>query len=202
LKTASPGDAFCQQDRVFARLGVQVSSPDRLIIPFDAGSIAFLFKVEEQIPGSFFSKFSVDAEVRGVGRIGESVVAVLLAGVLSGPVQRAVPPQTGYYCTMSAVLTGDRNQLIRQAADDLRMPDHPSSEAQEEVWRSRQLCLAADGVGIGRLDGSYGPDTQRAENDYSRKNEGIPVNWESPVFREYVVEKAMKHPPTTLRRSQ
>lgn len=201
LKSASPGDALSEQDRVFERLGVQVSSPEQLIIPFDAGSIEFHFAVDEQILGSFCSKFSVSAAVRGVGRLGESVVAALLAGVLSGPVQRAMPPQTGYYCTISAVLTGDKNRLIREAADDLRMPEDSSTEQQEAVWRSRQLGMAADGVSIGRLDGLYGANTRRAENDYARKNGGIHVNWDSQVFREYVIEKAMKHPPATVRRS-
>lgn len=194
-------DPIAAQSAWFKQLGIRGDGFFRLSVQFEmggmgeTGEIEFFIERVETAAGSFFGRYRIGIALKHAGKYARDVSVALLAGIIlsagSDSGARQPPVDTPYVCTINAELAGDRQALVRSAADDLALSAEAPADTHEAVIRARQSCLRAAGFDPGPIDGVYGPRTQAAARHFAFYHGGLIVNWNSAVFRQFVVEQAM-----------
>jgi len=186
------GRLLASQDEYFLKLGIKISSAQYWWIPFEGGAIEFVTEHIEDAIGSHESRKRLFVRFHGGSKWFTGVLATVLSGaILIGASGRFDPSR--YYCTVGTYVQGDPHQLVAEAAEDLKMPPKATKEQQRQVWQARQGCLTSAGADAGPRDGKNGKRTRAGEKEFARQHGNVIVNWESPVFRRFVVQEAMKH---------
>lgn len=151
--------------------------------------------------GSFWQNYVLSFDNLSIKGIRDNVIAGLLITTITATcvfayAQTQDEPGTygDYYsCTVSAVVQGVRKDIEDDTIADLLMPEFASEHDVTRVTKNRQTCLAAAGFPPGPIDGIWGKKSAAAASDFSKFNQNIKVDWESPVFLRFLVQKSMKY---------
>lgn len=159
--------------------------------PFGEGAIEFQVDELPGLAGSFWKHFKLKIKhVTGMAIVG-AIVGAICTPIAETSIHEILSSQNNYVCTVNATIEGNRDDLISQAQGDLAMSAKYTLVERATVIRARQICLAAAKADPGRIDGVYGKDTRDAEKQFSAHYH-IVMNWDSEVFRRFVVTQSMQ----------
>jgi len=132
--------------------------------------------------------------IRDFREIGRAVAAALIAGSLlasptAPPTQVNVGDASYFVCSVGKTFAGDKEQIIRDAIEDLVDVPGEDDVVRSRKWKGRQACLYYAGADPGPFDGVYGTDTRKAERQVKDLH-GLEVNWGNRIFIRFLLERA------------
>lgn len=186
------------QDDLLKEIGFlrQTDGSYKTILPTLNIEILISFKRQRLQQGSLYRKTKTKVVVTSPdGKdIMKMVVAALIGSALTssanipdrdfayGPKSRPI-----YICTINNPVMGDSEYLISEAAAMLSTNTFTSKSHEREVWKARQMCLAAAGFSPGEIDGVPGERTNDAVKRYSAEFDNVQVFWSSPIFARHLI---------------
>lgn len=188
-----------QQNRFFEVIGfaVRPSGQYEILLPKLRVTLFISFEVEEREWGSFYQKIKTKISVNSADAkdVLKTVLATLIASALTSCANSPEPMDFEYslrnrpiyICTINSTIHGDNEALVREAAAMLSTTQFLSKQHEVEVWKARQMCLAATGFDPGPIDGIPGERTRRAAESYSAAFDNVQVLWSSSVFARHLI---------------
>ncbi|MDX1195295.1 hypothetical protein GOL96_29765 [Sinorhizobium medicae] len=130
--------------------------------------------------------------IRDFKEVTKAVVAALIAGALMAspvPTQVNAGDASYFVCSVGKTFAGDKEQIVRDAIEDLVDAPGEGDVVRSQKWKGRQACLYYAGADPGPFDGVHGTDTRKAERQV-RDLHGLEVNWGNRIFIRFLLEKA------------
>lgn len=188
-----------QQNRFLEELGfaIRTSEHYEIFLSQSRITLSISFEVEEREWGSFYQKIKTKVSVNSndTKDVLKTVLATLIASALTSCANSPEPmdfeyslrDRPIYICTINSAIQGDNEALVRKAAAMLSTTQFLSRQHEVEVWKARQMCLAAAGFDPGPIDGIPGERTMRAAESYSAAFDNVQVLWSSSVFARHLI---------------
>ncbi|MTH60649.1 peptidoglycan-binding domain-containing protein [Paracoccus litorisediminis] len=187
------------QDNFLAQLGFRRRYDDsyEISLPNLGLTVLIAFERQEIERGSIYRKTRTRILItsKDTKDVVKAVLATLIGSALAScaispePMDFAYSLRTQpiYICTINASMQGNNEEIVREAAEMLSTTEFRSKEHEMEVWKARQMCLAAAGFDPGPIDGIPGDRTMKAAESYSAAFDNVQILWSSSVFARHLI---------------